>query len=292
MFVLDSVVCADLFPADGSSGGAQIVAQAGSNGGYAAVTGADVYMQLGFMPDGATLQWTPQVHVGPGNIILEKGTRGIRFRNYTAGVVATVSAGISEPSEPAIQLTSAGVSSSTSTGGGGVILDRVVNLTSFANSLAENTLYDYLLKAGTLPNSGALRLTLRGRWNSQSAGANTFTWKIKFGGVTLWGAASNGFAGAGSPVGAWWLEVLLMNCGAPNIQSIGAAGGMSRDTPLAGGGAIAGPDGASERLAAVGDIADAAIDTTADQHLTVTCQQSNANVGNVIAVRSGILEQL
>lgn len=115
MFVLDSVACADTFPADGAAGGAQLIAQNGSNGGYFAVTGADVYVQLGFSPDGVTIQWTPQVHVGQGNGILQRGTYGVRFRNYVAGSVATVSAGLSEPQEPSLQLTAAGVSTPVAT---------------------------------------------------------------------------------------------------------------------------------------------------------------------------------
>lgn len=119
MFVLDSVSCTDAFPTDGQSGGAQIIAQNGSNGGYASVITNDVYVQVAYLAAaGGSLEWTPAVHVGPGNIILEKGTRGIRFRNYTAGKVAVVSAGLSEPLEPALQLTSGGVSSSGSSGGG------------------------------------------------------------------------------------------------------------------------------------------------------------------------------
>jgi hypothetical protein len=117
VFVLDSVTCADTFPQDGQTGGAQIVAQNGSNGGYFTVTGNDAYVQLGYSPDGhgVFVEWTPAVHVGTGNGILAAGTRGIRFRNYTAGSVATVSAGLSEPAEPALQLTSAGVTSSAAT---------------------------------------------------------------------------------------------------------------------------------------------------------------------------------
>lgn len=121
MFILDSVPCADAFPADGASGPsvAQIIAQNGSNGGYAAVTGADAYVQQAYSdvdgrgrPTGIII-WTPQAHVAPGNIILAPGCRGVRFRNYVAGIVATVSAGLSEPAEPPLTLTSAGVSAVT-----------------------------------------------------------------------------------------------------------------------------------------------------------------------------------
>lgn len=116
MFVLDSVAVADTFPSDGASGGAQLVAQNGSNGGFAAVAGADVYVQLGYFSNGM-LTWTPQVRAGIGNIVLAAGTRGIRFRNAVAGSVATVSAALSEPAEPPMQLTAGGVAT-PSTGGG------------------------------------------------------------------------------------------------------------------------------------------------------------------------------
>jgi hypothetical protein len=114
VFVLDSVSCADAFPADGAAGGAQIVAQNGSTGGFFTVTGNDAYVQLAYQAAaGQALEWTPPVHVGTGNGILAAGTRGIRFANYVAGSVAVVSAGLSEPLEPPLQLTSAGVSAPT-----------------------------------------------------------------------------------------------------------------------------------------------------------------------------------
>ncbi len=133
MFVLDSVAVADTFPTDGQQGGAQIVAQNGSNGGYAAVTGADVYVQLAYQAaPGASLEWTPPVHVAPGNLILAAGTRGIRFRNYVAGQVATVSAGLSEPLEPALQLSSAGVATPATT-------NMVTGIVTGAGAIAAGT---------------------------------------------------------------------------------------------------------------------------------------------------------
>lgn len=112
MFVLDSVAVTDDFPADGSSGGAQIITVNGGNGGFASVAANDVYVQIAYSPSGlGMLSWTPQVRVGVGNIILQPGTRGIRFRNATAGAAAIVSAALSEPAEPALQLTAGGVAS-------------------------------------------------------------------------------------------------------------------------------------------------------------------------------------
>lgn len=104
-------------PLDGSSGGAQIIANNGSSGGYAAISGNDAYVQLAYSPSGvfAQLEWTPKFHMAPGNLILAAGTRGIRFQNYVAGKIAIISAGLSEPSEPPIQTTAAGVATPSTT---------------------------------------------------------------------------------------------------------------------------------------------------------------------------------
>lgn len=125
MFTLDNIACTDTMPADGSSGGAQLIAANGSNGGFFSVTANDAYVSLGFkQADGLTIAWTPEVHVSAGNGILQRGTYGIRFRNYTAGSVAIVSAGLSEPAEPALQLTAGGISTPTSTSVMRVISDQ------------------------------------------------------------------------------------------------------------------------------------------------------------------------
>jgi hypothetical protein len=156
VFVLDSVACADTFPADGARGGAQIVAQNGSTGGYATVTGADVMVQLAYQAaPGSSLEWTPAVHVAPGNLILAAGTRGIRFRNYVAGQVATVSAGLSEPLEPPLQLTSAGVVSGASTGS----LAYVENGVDVACPGAATTIVVGPTAAVTFDGSTAVRAT-------------------------------------------------------------------------------------------------------------------------------------
>lgn len=171
MFVLDSVACADTFPADGSSGGAQIIASNGSNGGYAAVTGADVMVQLAYAvggPGQGLIEWTTPVHVGQGNIILEKGTRGIRFRNYAAGVVATVSAGLSEPIEPALQLTSAGVSSAAPSTSSGLVLIQTQTLAApaavitFSGIVAtyKHLFLEYVLRSDTAAKSSAIWMRL------------------------------------------------------------------------------------------------------------------------------------
>lgn len=113
MLTLDSVACADTFPANpGAANTASLYPLWGSNGGFAAVTGADVMVQIAFGTNGQP-QWSQPVHVAPGNIILAPGTVGVQFRNYVPGSVATVSAALSAPNEPALAPTSAGVSTPT-----------------------------------------------------------------------------------------------------------------------------------------------------------------------------------
>lgn len=72
-----------------------------SAGGYFVITVADVFMQLEYGEIG-TQQWTNEVHVPVGNGILNQGTIGVRFRSYTSGTPATVTAALAGETEPAI----------------------------------------------------------------------------------------------------------------------------------------------------------------------------------------------
>lgn len=128
MIVLDAQAVADTFPLDGTQGGAQMFPAYRSNGGYFNVVGNPVYIQLAYsaIPSGGQgeTHWTPPVPfpVGPG--ILAPGTVGIRFRNYTAGKVATVSGALAEHTEPPVIVTSAGTSTPTVSA---TILTGVIN---------------------------------------------------------------------------------------------------------------------------------------------------------------------
>jgi hypothetical protein len=76
-----------------------------SNGGFYALSGADVYMQLQYGRHGLE-QWTNEVHipVGAGSVsgVIAPGTVGIRVRNFAAGQPATISAALAFPAEPPI----------------------------------------------------------------------------------------------------------------------------------------------------------------------------------------------
>lgn len=85
-----------------------------SNGGYFAVTTAQVFMQLQYGSLGQG-QWTREVPVPVGNGIIYPGTSGMRFRSYTTGQPGTISAALSEQNEPSVTLGSPGVVSGVTT---------------------------------------------------------------------------------------------------------------------------------------------------------------------------------
>lgn len=169
MLVLDSVSCTDTFGEPGSPGGASALGflQGGSNGGYFAVTSADVYCQMAYGRLGQ-LDWTDPVHVSPGNGIIPPGVLGIRFRNYVAGSVAVVSCGIASLVEPGLTLTSAGVSA---TAAPAVTTIRKMTPTTVSGSVAPTDLLGLIVAAGALGATGFLRGTIWGDWLNNTGGA-------------------------------------------------------------------------------------------------------------------------
>ncbi len=293
MFTLDNEPVTDAFPLDNQSGGAQVVSQGGSNGGFANVKDADVMVQIGYYLAGGLIAWTPELRSGVGNIILEAGTAGIRFRNATAGVVATVSAALSELSEPPVRLVASGEASPTPTPSSAVILDRSTGLASFANTVAEQTMYSFSIPAGTLNSTSILRLTTLGSYRAGSVGACTWTWRLKLGGVTVWAATSNDLVSSLTD-GAVFFEVVIQCCGSLSVQSIVGHGGMSRATALTGIGAVATLTGTPTYSSQepFGIVADSTVDMSLAQTLAITAQMSLGNNNNITRQRSAFLELL
>lgn len=229
MLTLDSVAVADTFPEPGK-GGALLLEEGGSNGGYFAVTGNDVYVELAYGRQGAIF-WTEPVHVSPGNGILQPGTAGVRFRNYTPGQVATVSAGLSSRSEPSLQLTAAGVSSS------GVQLPKVLasngTLVDVVNNAGETDLWAQTIAAGSLGVNDGVLLRLFGDLKNASGVGRNFSFRILLGGNTLWRSptAGNGFLASAAGRRPFALELLLGNRNASNSQV--AAGTISIGSDVA-----------------------------------------------------------
>lgn len=74
-----------------------------SNGGSFVVTVNDVFMELQYGNLGQTY-WTDEVHVPVGNGILSPGTVGVRFRNWTSGKNATITAVLASEVEPSFAI--------------------------------------------------------------------------------------------------------------------------------------------------------------------------------------------
>ena len=102
MRVLDSILCGNDYTV-----AASVQDVYNSNGGYFVIQNNDTYMRMQYGTLGNTT-WTQEVHVPVGNGILQPGTLGVQFRNYTAGSVATVSVSLSNQTEPALALTAGG----------------------------------------------------------------------------------------------------------------------------------------------------------------------------------------
>lgn len=93
-----------------------------SQGGYFAVANKPVICQLGISSPPAgihDLQWGTEIPIPIGNGIVYAGTIAIRFRNQTAGQVATVSGVLFEKAEAAITIIAGGNPNAGPSGGGG-----------------------------------------------------------------------------------------------------------------------------------------------------------------------------
>jgi hypothetical protein len=76
---------------------------AGGRGGNFAVKDFAVLYALQYGGRGS-YEWTDEAEIDPGGGSIEAGATGVRFRNRTAGSVATVSARIAPPAQPVLML--------------------------------------------------------------------------------------------------------------------------------------------------------------------------------------------
>lgn len=83
-----------------------------SNGGSFVVVTNDVFVSLQYGPQGQTF-WTRDVHAPVGTGYISPGTTGIKFKNYTVGSAAIVSANIAEEAEPPVAFGAGGQASTT-----------------------------------------------------------------------------------------------------------------------------------------------------------------------------------
>jgi len=168
-----------------------------SQGGYAAVTAHDVYAQLGARQGGTSGPvFGPELHVPVGNVILYPDTYAIRFRNYSPGQVAVVSAALFSKAEAVLTLTSGGVSAPASA-------TNVTRIAQFVGSGAAidfpniPATYSHLLIIGQVHVTPASGFTLELTLNNDT-GANYHT-QLATGNAGTPGAAET-LAGTSVPV--------------------------------------------------------------------------------------------
>lgn len=95
-----------------------------SSGGYFTIQDNDAYVELQYGGLGQ-FYWTNEAPVPVGNGILQAGTTGVRFRNLTPGLAATVTAALYAEAEPALIITAGGLATPST----GMTITGAVNST-------------------------------------------------------------------------------------------------------------------------------------------------------------------
>lgn len=295
MDILDAQTVADAFPQDGAGGA---IAQLGpifdSNGGYYNVTGNPVYAQYAYGRYGE-YYWSDPVPIPVGPAILEPGTVGVRFRNYTAGAVATVSGALSEKGEPAVQITSGGIATAAASV---LALKADASQVTIANTVAEGTLIDFLIAAGTLKSNGLLRMTCMGTMFNTSGANQGINLRTRFGSgspvplVTDTGGLNWISAGVTVP---FEVDVLIAAKGATNSQLLtsryrigaGSSAGVTGLGAFNTGTANVNSESVNSFMAA-----NTALDMTIDQHVSLSFQFNAALATLSITKMYALLETL
>jgi hypothetical protein len=172
------------------------------------------------------------------------------------------------------------------------VYDRATTTVDVQTSAAETAIYSKSIAANDMGNSKMLRLTLLGDYLHNNVAADTILPRIKFGGNTFWGNASN----LGNAIGAarhpWHLYLHIANLGATNSQMVlgqfGPIEFANAAAPSAGIGqglATTAPLGSDTGIATLGTI-----DTTTAQTLEVSVQWSASSANNSWRMRYGVLE--
>lgn len=301
MIILDNVAVADAFPNENAQQPSAIMFPAiKSNGGYFQITNNPVYLELayGIAPGefgyGQT-RWTQQIPFPTGPGILQPGTVGVRFKNYTPGKIANVSGALAENAEPAIEVTSSGIATSTSKTVLALLSDT--STVTLVNSVAEVTLIDFLIAANSLPANGLAKLTVMGTMINNTGANQGINLRSRFGSgspvplVTDTGGL-NWVSGGGATV-PWSAEVLIGAKGATNSQifqcryKIGtfSSAGVTGIGAFNTGTANVNSESVNSYMAA-----SPAIDMTIDEHVALTFQFNAASPNLSITKNYALLE--
>jgi hypothetical protein len=142
----------------------------------------------------------------------------------------------------------------------GGLLDRNATNVAVSNTIAETSVYSYVIPGGLLGTNRGVKVRLRGTYLNNSGAARSIRLRFKYGGVTILDKTSATNA-ASATSADFYGEFMLSNTGATNTQE--AVGQLLIDR-------------AGILISPIIDTGTAAVDSTANQTLNITITHSNA----------------
>lgn len=164
------------------------------------------------------------------------------------------------------------------------ILDAKTSATTVVSTTTETTLYSYSVPGNVMATSGRVYMSVAGDILKNFAGNLTF--RVKFGGTTIYDSGASTFASASQRRG-FALDVMLCNLGATNSQGgdVRLLIGPSTPAVTTGTGQIIGSP-----FGGVGRLTPGVIDTTSSRTLEVTVQWSVSDPSLEVAAYQGAVE--
>jgi hypothetical protein len=154
------------------------------------------------------------------------------------------------------------------------IHDREAATTDVANTTTETTIFTHSVPANELGSDRALECILFGDYLNNNATGTSLTWRIKFGGTTIYQDAVSASA-ISATRRPWWLQFVLAANNATNAQTLGGLFYLG----TAGGATTGLGDIDTDEIESAAPIANSgiAIDSTAARTLEVTVAWSAAS---------------
>lgn len=171
-------------------------------------------------------------------------------------------------------------------------VDRVTSALDIVSTVTETTVYTYTIAANALGTDRLFRALIFGDYLHNATSTDTVTWRVKFGGTTIFQDSENFNAESGANRQPWRLDLALAAGGATNLQWLNVLytrekasqanpttgiGNTTFNAFIAGGNLMANSTAASA-------------DTTSSQAITVTAQWSASSANNSLRRRYAIAE--
>jgi hypothetical protein len=215
---------------------------------------------------GVSGRWYLATDVNGGTLYVDTGVVWVQ-----GGIVLAAGSGITITPG-----TASSVIAATAAVSGVSILDQVTTPTTMSGTVTETTVYTFSVPGGSLGSDGMLRLTLFGYGQLVSGG---MTYRFKYGGTTF---ASYGGDDAFDVTSPHEIRFQLAALGATNSQ-------VGRATILVSNSAS--PNGLASGASGVARGA-GGVDSTVNQTLAVTVEQTVASASNNFTIEYAVLELL